>query len=233
MIASGPAPARRVSVLLGIGNFLVPIVFVWFLRRRGHSVLARVIGFGWLILCLAVALFSHGNSAMTGAQAGGGAQPTTAQGDFDRVNANFVATVQPCERGWTIVQPALKSGNVQDGYNIAVNAKAACMNAWTGVDSVKFGEATPQPHRDKLNEDLKECSHAYLTKATALSVIAEVLNGDGKPSKVRQVQYEIASANEKTTSCLTTYAADAKAAGFKLPGDKEEKRAKGKAQKKG
>ncbi|MBS0296426.1 MAG: hypothetical protein JSR45_08950 [Proteobacteria bacterium] len=219
--ASG-AP-RRVSVLLGIGIFLLPIIFVWFLLRRGYSVTARVIGFGWLALCIVASVLSHG--ATPSLQANGGAEPKTAQADFDRVNANFVAAVQPCEHGWTTVQPALKSGNVQDGYNIATTAKTACMTAWTGVNSVKFGDATPQPHRDKLNNDLNECSHAYLTKATALSGIAEVLNGDGKPSKVQQVQYEIASANEKVTSCLTNYAADAKAAGMKLPGDKADKAA--------
>lgn len=46
-----PVTARRkVSVLLGIGIFLLPIVFTWFLLRRGHSVLSRILGFGWLVL---------------------------------------------------------------------------------------------------------------------------------------------------------------------------------------
>ena len=48
MTATEPnRPARRVSVLLGFGIFLLPVVFAWFLARRGHSTLARVIGFGW------------------------------------------------------------------------------------------------------------------------------------------------------------------------------------------
>jgi len=41
---------RNVSFLLGLGIVFFPIVFVWFLLRKGHSVLARIIGFGWLIL---------------------------------------------------------------------------------------------------------------------------------------------------------------------------------------
>lgn len=45
--------ARKVGFLLGIGIFLVPIVFAWFLLRKGHSTLSRVVGFVWLALvCL-------------------------------------------------------------------------------------------------------------------------------------------------------------------------------------
>jgi hypothetical protein len=43
---------RRVSVPLIIGIVLVPIVFSWFLLRKGHSTLSRVLGFGWLGLGL-------------------------------------------------------------------------------------------------------------------------------------------------------------------------------------
>lgn len=45
------APTKRnVSFLLGIGILFIPFVFVWFLLRNGHSLLARIVGFGWLIL---------------------------------------------------------------------------------------------------------------------------------------------------------------------------------------
>ncbi|MGY2186183.1 OB-fold protein [Pseudomonas sp. SDO5591_S426] len=45
------APTKRnVSFLLGIGILFLPFVFAWFLLRNGHSLLARILGFGWLIL---------------------------------------------------------------------------------------------------------------------------------------------------------------------------------------
>ncbi|WP_411390703.1 OB-fold protein [Pseudomonas sp. MPB23] len=48
-------PAKRnVGFLLGIGILFFPIIFAWFLLRKGHSVLSRVVGFGWLILCILV-----------------------------------------------------------------------------------------------------------------------------------------------------------------------------------
>ena len=40
--------SRSVGFWLGVGIFLVPLIFVWFLLRPGHSTLSRVIGFGWL-----------------------------------------------------------------------------------------------------------------------------------------------------------------------------------------
>ncbi|HDQ4105130.1 TPA: hypothetical protein P8O53_003618 [Pseudomonas aeruginosa] len=49
-----PAPAisRSVGFWLGVGVFLFPVVFVWFLLRQGHSTTSRVIGFAWLAVVL-------------------------------------------------------------------------------------------------------------------------------------------------------------------------------------
>lgn len=51
-----PAPQanRKVSILLGIGIFLFPLIFAWFTLRKGHSTLAKVISFGWLALSLLI-----------------------------------------------------------------------------------------------------------------------------------------------------------------------------------
>jgi hypothetical protein len=46
------APKRKVGILLFIGILLLPIVFAWFLLRKGHSTLSRVLGFGWLLIVI-------------------------------------------------------------------------------------------------------------------------------------------------------------------------------------
>ncbi|MFJ2714474.1 hypothetical protein ACIOZM_26980 [Pseudomonas sp. NPDC087346] len=49
--------SRPVEGWLKIMAFLMPMIFVWFLLRSGHSLKQRVIGFGWLgllILCVAI-----------------------------------------------------------------------------------------------------------------------------------------------------------------------------------
>ena len=41
---------RPVGKLLGIGIFLLPIVFAWFTLRKGHTTKAKVISFMWMII---------------------------------------------------------------------------------------------------------------------------------------------------------------------------------------
>jgi hypothetical protein len=49
--AHGPAgvstPSRSVSLALGAGVLLMPYIFAWFTLRKGYSMRARVISFGW------------------------------------------------------------------------------------------------------------------------------------------------------------------------------------------
>lgn len=75
------AETRKVGVGLGIGIFLVPVVFVWFLLRKGHSTLARAVGFGWLLLAF-VMVIGASSSETTGAVADVGtsaSQPVAAR----------------------------------------------------------------------------------------------------------------------------------------------------------
>lgn len=52
-VSSPTAPVRRrVSFLLGLGILFVPMIFVWFLLREGHSKRARIIGFTWLVIAI-------------------------------------------------------------------------------------------------------------------------------------------------------------------------------------
>jgi len=46
---------RKVGVGLFLGVFFLPFIFAWFLLRKGHSTLARVLGFSWLVIPFALA----------------------------------------------------------------------------------------------------------------------------------------------------------------------------------
>lgn len=52
MDTEGAQVTRSVGAALGIGVLLLPFVFAWFTMRKGHSTVARVISFGWLILII-------------------------------------------------------------------------------------------------------------------------------------------------------------------------------------
>lgn len=41
---------RRVSILLGIGILLVPIIFAWFTLRQGYSTVSRAISMIWMVI---------------------------------------------------------------------------------------------------------------------------------------------------------------------------------------
>ncbi|MCJ1886086.1 OB-fold putative lipoprotein [Pseudomonas sp. LA21] len=58
-------PARKVSILLIIGIAVFPYVFVWFLLRKGHSGLARAIGFGWLAFCIYMPYMNAPNKSVS------------------------------------------------------------------------------------------------------------------------------------------------------------------------
>jgi len=45
-----PDQPRKVSTKLFFGILVLPYIFVWFLLRKGHPVLTRVLGFSWLLL---------------------------------------------------------------------------------------------------------------------------------------------------------------------------------------
>jgi hypothetical protein len=53
---------RKVGAALGIGIFLLPWIFAWFLLRGGYSSIARVISFGWMVIII---LFAIGSSHPT------------------------------------------------------------------------------------------------------------------------------------------------------------------------
>lgn len=50
--AQPEAAARKIGSWWIVGIVAAPIIFVWPLLRRGHSTLARVLGFGWLVVGL-------------------------------------------------------------------------------------------------------------------------------------------------------------------------------------
>lgn len=47
-------PIRKVSILLGIGIFIMPYIFSWFTLREGYSKLAKIMSFTWLAVLLAM-----------------------------------------------------------------------------------------------------------------------------------------------------------------------------------
>jgi hypothetical protein len=48
--ANAPIAQRQVSILLGLGIFLLPIIFAWFTLRQGYSTVSRAVSMVWLVI---------------------------------------------------------------------------------------------------------------------------------------------------------------------------------------
>ena len=56
---------RKVGAALGIGIFLLPWLFAWFLLRKGYSAAARVISFGWMLIVVILVIAGGGGSSQS------------------------------------------------------------------------------------------------------------------------------------------------------------------------
>lgn len=52
---------KSVSIFLGIGIFLIPIIFSWFTLRKGHTKKAKIISFAWLVIIIIMFSISDDN----------------------------------------------------------------------------------------------------------------------------------------------------------------------------
>ncbi|HBO7921128.1 TPA: hypothetical protein L5C37_005422 [Pseudomonas aeruginosa] len=75
-IPPAQAVSRSVGFWLGVGIFLFPVVFVWFLLRQGHSTTSRVIGFAWLAIALVAMASGDRPSSKPSATSNSQSQPT-------------------------------------------------------------------------------------------------------------------------------------------------------------
>lgn len=75
---SAPRPKRTVGFLLGVGITFLPVIFSWFLLRKGYSTFARIVGFAWLVV---VVVMVGQHRLEEGRAMGTGASVRTAQGD--------------------------------------------------------------------------------------------------------------------------------------------------------
>lgn len=83
-IPPAQAISRNVGFWLGVGIFLFPVIFVWFLLRQGHSTTSRVIGFAWLALMVVAMASGDRPSSKSAPDSSGQSQP-----------AKVVAPVEP------------------------------------------------------------------------------------------------------------------------------------------
>ena len=93
---------RKVGFLLGLGIFLLPYIFSWFVLRKGYSVLARVISFAWLGFVILIAIVGQGDGKTTTASPSGnaGASSVAADSSSTSTSASQTSTSGAAASNW-------------------------------------------------------------------------------------------------------------------------------------
>lgn len=104
---------------LGIGIFLIPVVFVWFLLRKGHSTLARALGFGWAVLVVVLVANAPPSASGGGVATGGVVNAGTRA-------SQTVASAPPAPPAPPVELPRYDASDLASAYDentVAANAK--------------------------------------------------------------------------------------------------------------
>ena len=54
---------KKVGIILAIGIIFLPFIFAWILLKKGYSQNAKILGLGWLGICIIVMLLPKSNSS--------------------------------------------------------------------------------------------------------------------------------------------------------------------------
>lgn len=113
---------RPVGAMLAVGIFLFPILFAWFLLRKGYSATARVMAFGWMIVIVAVIIMRPAKDSP--------APAATPVADASTASVNEEPKVKPwLLEGYTKVSDVASKSNVKAGFKRAWPDKSACAGA--------------------------------------------------------------------------------------------------------
>jgi hypothetical protein len=192
---------RKVTLLLGVGILFLPLVFVWFLCRAGHSTLARIVGFGWLVISmLIVGTISPPPAATEKPAAAGGfsEDSTTAEAkakvvsintkdDFRANYKSMMALSKRCDDSLSATSSWLKAGDAIRAYDAAKNTQAVCYDVSANIRQLDIPAGVAGEARAKLEEAHEKCASAYSTRAYQMSKVMKVLDGDMRPSKLSEI----------------------------------------------
>jgi hypothetical protein len=162
-------------------------------------------------------------AAEQAAEAGGPSKSSTPaksvspQDSFNRVDAALTAASSPCQDGVATTW-AVRFVSSHEAYKVASSASQACLTASRTAAAIKVSDPVSEPWRDKLNQDIADCSSAYLTESLAMDALMKVLDGNDSQSAVELATDELRQVTVSLKACQTAYQADAVAAGFKRSG---------------
>lgn len=145
-------PERRVSWPLAAGIFIAPYVFVWWLLRKGHGNIARIIGFSWFAVIMVAILSEHPEVENPAGSLAG--------------NTSSKAAASSTTRSGRI-------NNLEDARNRYVSAPEDD-NVFSLLRDIKEAKANPKD-KDKMAKALEAVSEIIKIWPAAAEVIPETV----------------------------------------------------------
>lgn len=193
-------------------------------RKKIHEsgVKAGLIGCGAIVLLGVLALGFCGSGEGEPVPA---PEPGTAsvdmQGAVDTFNRDMIAAMSKCESAagqLGDLMSKIESGqaSIYDAFNQADFAENACTDGYLRVGDVEVPAAFDDATEDRADEAIESCGRAMTAKKMAAETFKEILDGDGRPSKVQELTGDVEYAQSTTLECGAGLAAVAAQAGAEL-----------------
>lgn len=189
---------------------------------------AAVLGFLLLAFCVGVASDpkdSKGTASTSSQETTAMPKAGSASPQVTEAMVNFQNTIMdgmsPCDQaGNALAERAgdLSSGraSIYDAYNAARRVENACRQSWSTIGSASVPKEFEGLVEDKAEETLEICQNAALAKQMAASTMAEVFDGDTKPSKMAEAQEQASTAQAGVLACVASIFTTAGQAGVDI-----------------
>lgn len=129
---------------------------------------------------------------------------------------DVMAAMKSCdESSKTLADVATKISNgrnsIYDGYAAASAAETSCQESWSEVSKLEAPDALPDAAQKQADETLEVCENAVIAKQMGAEKLAEIFDGNMRPSTVQEAKELGERAQAGILAC---------AAGFFLVADK-------------
>ena len=161
----------------------------------------------------------EGSGVSTAAPAAGTAsQDATAA--VVKLQSDIMEAVRGCDSAASSLadaaQGAAENGSVYEAYGAASRVEDACRGSYQLVREIEVGSALTGAAEDRAEETLETCENAMIAKQMGGATMAEVFDGDMRPSKVQEATENAEAGQLGVMACVAGIYETAGAAGVSL-----------------
>jgi hypothetical protein len=114
-------------------------------------------------------------------------------GTINAFQSEVADAMKPCDKASQslaeIAQRIAKGrATIYDGYSAASKTEEHCRDSWSSVSKLASPDSLPSAAKDKADETLDRCEGAMLAKQMAAAKMAEIFDGNLRPSAVQEAK---------------------------------------------